>query len=343
MPSRKTPYRVLMVDRGLRLSDRAAPLFASGALAPSGPGCDYVGMPDAVEQQGPDVIVVEISPDEEAITAIEAVMAERPTPILVLHPHGSRKMEAFEALALGALDVEEYPNTLTAEFWKQLTHKVALLAQVRVVQHIRGKRRRRFSAPSERASAGPTFPVVAIAASLGGPRALSLLLRNLPKDFGAPICICQHISEGFATGLAQWLASETHVPITEARNGEQMVPGHVYVAPSSRHLLLQANGKLRLDDSAPLMGFRPSCDALLSSAAQAFGRRAIGVVLTGMGRDGARGLKEIRRKGGHTIAQDEATCVVYGMPREAVELGAAEHVLALEAILPMLVKWVEPC
>ncbi len=343
VPPKLKPYSVLLVDRTLRLAPSAAPLFASGVLKPSGQACDYAHMLEAVQLQEPDVIVLEISEDEDAFEAIEAVMAEHPTPILVLHPKGEGKAEAFRALALGALDVAEAPNADAKAFWPDLARKVALLAQVRVVQHVKGKRRRRTGPVHDESAPKVAFPVVAIAASLGGPRALSQLLRMIPEDFGAPICVCQHITDGFSAGLAQWLSTETKLKVAQARDKERMAAGTVYLAPSGFHLLVRADGRLRLDDGPPLMGFRPSCDALLSSTAEAFGKRAIGVVLTGMGKDGARGLKEIRRRGGHTLAQDEASCVVFGMPREAVELGAAERVLPLEEIAAALVKWVDAC
>jgi two-component system chemotaxis response regulator CheB len=131
--------------------------------------------------------------------------------------------------------------------------------------------------------------------------------------------------------------------VVEANDGEEMVPGTVYIARSGSHLMVRPKGVLSLDPGPPVRGFRPSCDVLLTSAAETFGTRTLGVILTGMGRDGARGLKEIRERGGRTIAQDKATCVVYGMPKEAVRLGAAEEVLPLDRIAPMLVQWVETC
>ena len=217
-----------------------------------------------------------------------------------------------------------------------------LLAQVRVVQHVRGKRRHR-SEGTPRDEGAPPFPLIAIAASLGGPKALSVLLRTVPRAFPAAVVICQHISEGFTGGLSQWLSTETSLKVHEARDDDALQAGHVYIAPSGLHLLVRPDYHLALDDGPPLMGFKPSCDLMLSSAAQAFGKRAIGIVLTGMGRDGARGLREVKLRGGRTIAQDEASCVVYGMPREAVELGAAEEILPLEQIAPTILKWVESC
>ncbi|MFZ5445757.1 MAG: CheB methylesterase domain-containing protein, partial [Myxococcota bacterium] len=186
----------------------------------------------------------------------------------------------------------------------------------------------------------PAFFVVAVASSLGGPRALAELLRDLPDDFPAPVVLCQHITPGFSDDLARWLEAETGHRVHEATDGQRLVKSECFLAPSHLHMLVQPSGVLRLDDGAPVGGFKPSCDLLLKSVAQSFSSRAVGVVLTGMGRDGAQGLKAIREAGGHTIAQDEATSVVFGMPGAAVALGAAERVLPLDEIGDQLVRWV---
>ncbi|MGA9525621.1 MAG: chemotaxis protein CheB [Myxococcaceae bacterium] len=341
MPSRTGPFRVLWVSDSAELRAQAAPLFASGLLVSVRPGTTASRMLDAVLDQRPDVAVVDLSSGDAAYGAIEAVMAERPTPILVLHRAGSQA-EAFRALALGALDVTELPSQAGESYWRDLAHRLMLLAQVRVVQHVRGKKRRRNGAPEPRGN-GPTFPLIAIAASLGGPKALAQLLSMLPRELSAPVCICQHISDGFTVGLAHWLHAETGHAVVEAKDGELLEPGTIYVAPSRYHFRVVAPGRVELDGGPPIQGFRPSCDVLLDSVARAFGHRAIGVILTGMGRDGAFGLRAIRDRGGRTIAQDEATCVVYGMPREAVLIGAAEVVLPLEKIASTLVRWVDEC
>jgi two-component system chemotaxis response regulator CheB len=292
-----------------------------------------------VQRLYPDVMLVDLT-GSEAIDAIGRVMAERPVPILALHPGVLSGGEAFQALASGALDVVDRPGEPGPEFWQMVGRKLMLLAEVRVPRQPQVGHAHKARPPENEAP----FPLVAIAASLGGPKALSVVLRMLPKGFPAPVCICQHISEGFTEGLAQWLGSETALHVVEAVDGASMEPGTVYIAPSGgAHLLVRPGGKLALDPSPPVRGFRPSCDMLLSSAAEAFGSRALGVILTGMGRDGARGLKEIRERGGRTIAQDQASCVVYGMPREAVRLGAAEEVLPLAEIGPTLIQWVESC
>ncbi|RKH03679.1 chemotaxis protein CheB [Corallococcus sp. CA053C] len=328
-------FRVLLVGRGLRgLAHR---LFDGESLVAVGPPeADFVGVEDVVRRHFPDVLLVDLL-HAEALGAIERIMAARPVPILALHPGVLTGQQAFQALALGALDVMDRPIHPGPEFWHSVGRKLVMLAQVKGV--------RPSPSVSRQAPEGPAapFPLVALAASLGGPKAVAQVLRMIPRGFPAPIAYCQHISEGFTEGLAHWLSSETALRVVEATHDAWMEPGTVYIAPSGGHLLVKPEGRLELDSGPALRGFRPSCDMLLTSAGEAFGRRCIGVILTGMGRDGARGLKEIRERGGRTIAQDEASCVVYGMPREAVLLGAAQEVLPLERIGPTLVQWVDAC
>lgn len=342
MPPRPKPARVLLVDEELQLAASARPLFDAPELKIVSQGCTYSSMLAAVERHVPNVVVMELAGNnEDAFAAIETVMSEQPTPILVLHPREGASLDPFRALALGALDVAERPRRPTDSFWRELVPKLALLAKVQVVRHIKG-RRLRTQAPVRREQS-PSSPLVAIAASLGGPRALSMILRMIPKAFPAPICVCQHISDGFTHGLARWLSSETTLRVTEAMDDEPLRAGTVFLAPSRAHLLVTASGRTRLDDGPARMGFKPSCDALLTSAAESYGSKAIGVVLTGMGRDGAQGLKQVRLHGGRTIVQDRDSCVVFGMPREAVEIGAAEQILSLDRIAPALIQLVERC
>jgi two-component system, chemotaxis family, protein-glutamate methylesterase/glutaminase len=328
-------YRVLLVGAGLRILART--LFDSDSLTSAGE-CGFIEALDLVRSQSPDVLLVDLT-SLDSLDAIERIMAERPTPILALDPGVLSREEAFRALTLGALDVVGRTPAPGPEFWQSTSRRLTMLAQVRVVRHVQGKLKR-LAAPD-----GPEvpFPLLAIAASLGGPKAISQVLRVIPRKFPAPVAICQHISDGFTEGLAHWLSLETALRVQEATHEQMMEPGSVYIAPSGAHMLVRSDGKLVLDNRPPVRGFRPSCDLLLSSAAEAFGRRCMGVILTGMGKDGARGLKEIRERGGRTIAQNAETCVVYGMPREAVQMGAAEEILALDRIGPKLLEWVETC
>lgn len=327
--------RVLIVERTGQLSRRLRGLY-SGAVVEAAPPADPAIMLEQVQRHAPDVVVVDLEDAPlEAVAAIESVMAERPVPMVVVTPGGSQKHHAIRALAAGALEIATLDGP---EPWKALQRQVLFLSKVKVVKHVRG-RKRKAKEPERRVTGGQ---VVALAASLGGPKALARLIGALPRDFKAPTVLCQHITPGFADDLARYLAIETRHDVVEAEAGMQLKAGRFYVAPSEAHLLVQSDGSLAVDTGPAVGGFRPSCDVLLKSAAHAFGDRSIGVVLTGMGRDGAKGLKEIRNRGGHTIAQDQASCVVFGMPGEAIALGAAEKVLPLDQIAGQLIKWVMP-
>lgn len=282
----------------------------------------------------PQLVVIDVGPSStELLGVVERIMADAPRPIVLLTHSAGARQAAFALLAAGALEVisvAEHPDAAA------LRRQLLLLSSVRVVRHPRGRKRRTSaSLPAVR----PDYFVVAIAASLGGPRALAEVLSDLPRNLPAPVVICQHISAGFSGDLARWLSAETGHTVHEARDGQRLVKSEIFVSPSHQHLLVKPSGVVQLDDGAPVGGFKPSCDLLLRSVAQSFGSKAIGVVLTGMGKDGARGLKDIRDAGGHTIAQDEATSVVFGMPKEAIALGAAEQTLPLEAIGEQLVEW----
>ncbi|NMO22509.1 chemotaxis protein CheB [Pyxidicoccus fallax] len=330
-------FRVLMVGKGLRAL-AARGLFDGESLVPVGPAeVDFAGALVAVQRHFPDVVLLDLSA-RESLEAVEQVMVERPVPILALHPGVLTGQEAFQAMALGALDVLERPPSPGADFWTSVARKLVMLAQVKAVRQVSTR-----PPKTPREETPPPYPLVAIAASLGGPKAVAQVLRTIPRGFPAPIAYCQHISDGFTEGLAHWLSMETALKVREAEDAVVMEPGTVYIAPSGSHLLVRPEGRLELDSGPALRGFRPSCDMLLTSAGEAFGSRCIGVILTGMGRDGARGLKEIRERGGRTIAQDEATSTVWGMPREAVQLGAAQEVLPLDRIGSTLLSWVDAC
>lgn len=326
--------RVLIIERSGRLSKHARSLYQGGVVE-AGPPAEPALMLEQVQRHSPDVVVVDLEAAPlEAVAAIEAVMAEHPVPMVVVTEGRAQKQHAIRALAAGALEIATLDGP---DAWRALQRQVLFLAKVKVVKHVKGRRRR---PKGSQARAG--YPVVAVAASLGGPKALARLIGALPKDFAAPMVLCQHITPGFADDLARYLAVETRHDVVEAGAHMKLTPARFYVAPSEAHLLVKADGSLVLDTGPAVGGFRPSCDVLLESVASAFGERAIGVVLTGMGRDGAQGLREIRGKGGHTIAQDQATSVVFGMPGEAIALGGAEVVLPLDQIAGQLVKWVMP-
>jgi two-component system chemotaxis response regulator CheB len=297
-------------------------------------------------------------PVMSGLAATEYIMAHMPTPILVVSASINRGelFKIYDALAAGAVDVLEKPNGHEPEDgWEQRLRKTAkLVAKIRVITHPRARlerlRRPSLSAPasvpticgsSHPARSRGGFAVLAIGASTGGPAAIVEILRALPPAFEIPILVVQHINEPFGTAFAEWLGVqigrrslkvEDDMPVSSAH-------GRVVVAPAGRHLLVR-DGRIRLTSDPERHSCRPAIDVLFESVATEYGGSAAACLLTGMGRDGALGLRRIREAGGLTIAQDEATSVVYGMPREAALLGAAAHVLGIGEIAPRL-AWLQ--
>jgi two-component system chemotaxis response regulator CheB len=217
--------------------------------------------------------------------------------------------------------------------------EIKMLSRVSVITHLLGKTKTRKSAEST-----GTRPqtkgdrAVGIVCSTGGPNALKKILSMLPADIPAGTVIVQHISEGFDRELTHWLGENSDLKIKQTVDGEVIEPGVGYVCPAGRHTLIGEGGLLTLDDSPPLECFRPSGDLMLSTLARTYGAGAIGVILTGMGHDGARGIKAVKDAGGRTIAQDKDTSLIFGMPRAAIELGVVDKVMPLEHISEQIIE-----
>ena len=187
---------------------------------------------------------------------------------------------------------------------------------------------------------GAANRLIVIGASTGGPRVVQLILRHLPANLPASVLLVQHIADGFTRGMVDWLAGSSGMPVRLAQNGDVALPGHVFVAPDNMHLLIDRDGVLSLS-SQPALLQRPSVDVTMQRAAEAYGAQAIGVLLTGMGRDGALGMAALHREGGYTIAQNGESCIVFGMPRAAIEARVVHEVLNPESIagrLQLLVR-----
>jgi len=266
------------------------------------------------------------------------VMNKYPRPILVVsisvEPGSSN---VFRLLEAGAVDVYPKPRAILDADQDKLARELA--SKIRILAGVHVFRRSGATMPPPMPLARlPHAPVriVAIGASTGGPQALHEILSHLPARFPVPVVCVQHIGEGFLAEMVAWLGETSTLPVRVAAQGEIPQAGVVYFAPEDAHLELDKGGCFHLTESPPNEGHRPSVSVTLSAVAQRFGAGAVGVLLTGMGRDGAEGMAEIAAAGGVTIAQDEASSVVYGMPREAVALGAAQQVLSLRQIAPAL-------
>jgi two-component system chemotaxis response regulator CheB len=336
--SGERPVRVLVADDSELFRELLSGVVtADGGFELAAVAKDGDEAAKMARQHRPDVITMDLNmPEADGFAGIARIMAETPTPILVLTASPT-EAAGFKALSLGALDILEKPRADAdlREYGRVLRTRLRLLAGVKVIRHPRGLRERKPTAP--RRAEPPEL--VAVGASLGGPRALATILKRLPASFPIPVVVVQHIADGFTAGLAGWLNQETQLQISEARDGEPLRPGRVLLAPSGRHLVV-TRGQAHLSDAPPVDTFKPSVTPLFLSIAHHYGRRACGVLLTGMGRDGAEGLKAIKEQGGTTLVQDEATSAVFGMPRAAMELGAADRVLALDDIPRVLLELV---
>ena len=283
----------------------------------------------------PDLVILDvIMPVMDGLDAVVEIMACCPTPILILSanvdPRDSRC--AFNAIRFGALDVMEKPRVLGSEGWDEvaarLLEKVHALARVRVMHHFARRTTRRPPPPPPPGQRS----ILAIGASTGGPKAVLRLLKGLAAEAPLSILIVQHIARGFAAGFAEWLDREVPFAVRLAREGDALRPGTALVAPSDVHLEVHEE-RVRLRQGPPENCCRPSIDVLFRSlAGSPFAAGVVAVLLTGMGRDGARGMAALREGGGYNIAQDEESCAVFGMPRAAIELGAVHATLPLADI-----------
>ncbi|MGZ8198909.1 MAG: protein-glutamate methylesterase/protein-glutamine glutaminase [Burkholderiales bacterium] len=295
---------------------------------------------EMIRNLDPDVITLDIEmPRMDGLDFLEKLMRLRPMPVLMISTLTERGSDAtLRALELGAVDFIPKPRIGIAsgirEYSAQITEKIRVAAAARP---------RRASAPARAEAAplhtaplriGSTEKVIVIGASTGGTEAIKDVLVQLPFDAPA-VLVTQHMPEAFTRSFAARLDSLCRITVKEAESGERVLPGHAYIAPGHSHLLLKRSGAnyiTHLSQSEPVNRHRPSVDVLFRSAAECAAKNAIAIILTGMGKDGAAGMLELHRAGAHTYAQDEHSCVVFGMPKEAIALGAADEVLPLQDI-----------
>lgn len=331
--------------------------FLVGLLS-SDPGISVIGAANngedalrAVEDQRPDVITMDIHmPRMNGIEATRRIMETYPTPIVIVS--GSRDPKevetTFHAMEAGALAFLERPvgqgHPHHLDMVKELVQTVKLMSEVKVVRRWPRTPRKTLAstiAPEVNLrKATENIRLVAVGASTGGPPVIQTILSDLSKDFPVPMLIVQHMAEGFIAGFAEWLIQKSDLPIHIATHGEQTLPGHVYIAQDGFQMKVDRGGRILLSKDEPENGHRPSVSHLFRSVASVYGKNAVGVLLTGMGKDGAEELKLMKNEGAVTIVQDRESSVVYGMPGEATCLGAATYVFSPEKIAAALTSLV---
>ena len=330
---------------------------------------------DAVTQTEvlkPDVITMDINmPHMDGLQATEVIMSSNPRPIVIVSSESREGAEVtLKALELGAIDFVAKPSggiDLDMNSVKEeLCRKLKVAAKVRVVRNAtRSRLQQEIAASAPRtepartfeqslkngsangtgAAAAPApargnskFPIVIVAASTGGPATLMKFVPYFPKDFPGAVVLVQHMPASFTAQFSQQLAEVSQMKVKEAESGEIIVAGQLYICPGSHHMRVSPTGRVSLDDGPRIGGYRPCADLTLESAAEYAGPMTIGVILTGMGNDGARGVQTIRNVGGHVIAQDESSAVIFGMPQEAIKTGVVDQVLPMEAIYNAIEK-----
>ena len=305
-----------------------------------GTACDGSEALAKVRTLCPDIVTLDIEmPGMDGLTALQKIMAEMPRPVVMLSAAGSETGNSLtiRALELGAIEFVRKPSGPVSidlvAVRAELLHALTAASVVRVPNGAPplGSQVPEAKKPRENRQASPANAVVVIAASTGGPKALSEVVANIPESLCAALLVVQHMPGDFLESLARRLCQLSALPVSVARKDEPIVSGRIYLAPGDRHMSVVLRGgfpMIQIDDGPLVCGVRPSADPLFKSAAEAFGRNVVGVVLTGMGHDGAEGLRAIRAAGGGAIVQDRASSIIYGMPRAALAAAGADRVVA---------------
>ena len=324
-----------------------------GSILSDAPGIEVVGTArdpyvarELIKKTNPDVVTLDVEmPKMNGLAFLEKIMTLRPMPVVMISSLTQEDADVtFRALELGAVDYVAKPSSNSAELREQgaeIIEKVKAAARVNVsrigvqaAKPVHHEQRQRSS------GVAPSMKLIAIGASTGGVEALRFLFSHLPASM-PPIVVAQHMPANFVPGFAKRLDGLSALTVKKADDGEIMLPGHVYIAGDDRHLEVHASGSslfCRYSDGPKVSGHKPSVDALFSSIPQKVAVKALSIILTGMGKDGARGMMDLRKNGAMTLGQDETTCLVYGMPKVAFELGAVEHQLKLEDMPDRIVE-----
>jgi two-component system chemotaxis response regulator CheB len=324
-----------------------AVLGSDPAIHVVGVAADGEAAVEAARRLQPSVITMDIHmPRVDGFDATRRIMETCPTPIVIVSGclTGSAERDDVRAVAAGAVATVARPNGIGhpdhAESARRLIETVKLMSEVKVVRRWprsgAGLELPKHAPSAHQPDAARAVSVIAIGASTGGPLVLQSILARLPPNLPMPVLIVQHMAPGFVDSFAGWLGQSSGFPVRLAADGELMLPGHAYVAPDGHHLGVRRSGRLLLSDAAPENGVRPAVSFLFRSLAATLAPHVAAVLLTGMGRDGVDELKRLKQAGALTIAQDEKSSVVFGMPGQAVEAGAVSHVLPPDAIADLL-------
>ncbi|MDD5773200.1 MAG: chemotaxis-specific protein-glutamate methyltransferase CheB [bacterium] len=294
---------------------------------------------DIIPVLKPDIVLMDLRmPDMDGFQTVRHIMGYFPVPILIISSTSTNMFQVFEC---GALDFIEKPSLsiLENDFIQAsiLINKVKALSKAKVSSSLNAKFEKERILTYTKSNIDRK-KAVAIASSTGGPGALRKIIPLLPKDFPVGIIIVQHISQGFIGGLVDWLQKLSRIKIRVARENDIITPGEVLFSPDTCHIILDEKGRIKFENSPPVGGVRPSADILFPSVAKYYGSSLVGVIMTGMGDDGARGMEVIKKSGGGTIAQDEDSCVVFGMPKAAIDRKIIDKVVPLHMIPETIIK-----
>jgi two-component system chemotaxis response regulator CheB len=347
MSRQQAKIRLLIVDDSPSVRMMLEQIFsADAAFDVVGHACDGQEAVDAVQRLAPDVVTMDIlMPGMNGLEATSRIMERHPVPIVIVSGNldAEEVLTSFRAMEAGALAALPKPRGAShpghASDVALLLQRVKLMAEIKVVRRWpRSCATKASGALLPAPGAQPPPRVVAIGASTGGPVVINRILSGLPADYSPTLLIVQHMSPGFIRGFAAWLSLSSRLPVRLASQGEALLPGQVYIAPDGFHMTVAGGDRIALIRSAPENGQLPSVAGLFRSVAEVYGRQAVGILLSGMGDDGAAELKLMKNRGAVTIAQDRKSSIIFGMPGEAVRLGAASYVLPPDRIVHYLIS-----